>query len=170
MKKIIIRNVDLISSWETDFGDYQARVKIGENNENIGEVVVSYDRYKVLDVIGKKEESKVNNNEIEMAISVIVANEDFENIKRLPKISKCSILMERVYDNVCESESSMCFIENDDEFCNTENIKKLKEEVKELGLSDCIRFDEDGYLVVGYGDVELSFIDDRGLQNETIKN
>ena len=164
MKKIIIRNVDLISSWETDFGDYQARVKIGENNENIGEVVVSYERQKLYDLIGKKDYSKITKKEIEMAISVLVLNEDFEKLKSLPKISIFSELMQRVYDTVCESESSMCFIENDDEFCSTADIEKLKEEVKEFGLSDCIRFDEDECLVVGYGDVELSFIDDRGLQ------
>lgn len=166
MKKIIIRNVDLICSWESDFGDYMARVKIGENNKDIGEVVVSYDRYKVLKVIGKKEESKVTKNEIEMAISVIVANEDFENIKRLPKISKCSILMQRVYDNVCESESSMCFIENDDEDCSEKDIEELKYEVEIYGLSDTIRFNEDDCLITGYGDLETCFIDDRRVNNE----
>ena len=72
MKKIIIRNVDLISSWETDFGDYQARLKIGENNENIGEVVVSYEEQRLYDLIGKKDYSKITKKEIEMAISVLV--------------------------------------------------------------------------------------------------
>ena len=163
MKKIISRNVDLISSWETDFGDYQARVKVGENNKNIGEVVVSYERQRLYDLIGKKDYSKITKKEIEMAISVLVLNEDFEKLKSLPKISKFSELMQRVYDNVCESESSMCFIEDDDEV-SEQDIEKLKEEVKEFGLSDCVRFNEDDCLITAYGDVETSFIDDRGVR------
>ena len=163
MKKIISRNVDLISSWETDFGDYQARVKVGENNKNIGEVVVSYEEQRLYDLIGKKDYSKITKKEIEMAISVLVLNEDFEKLKSLPKISTFSELMQRVYDNVCESESSMCFIENDNEV-SEQDIEKLKEEVKEFGLSDCVRFNEDDCLITAYGDLETSFIDDRGVR------
>lgn len=161
MKKIIVRNVDLISCWETDFGDYQARLKIGENNENIGEVGVSYERQKLYDLIGRTDYSKITKKEIEMAICVMALNE-FEILKQLPKISKFSELMQRIYDNVCELESSMCFIENDDEV-SEQDIEKLKEEVKEFGLSDCIRFNEDDCLITAYGDLETSFIDDRGV-------
>ena len=163
MKKIIVRNADLISCWETDFGDYQARLKIGENNENIGEVVVSYETQKLYDMISKTDYSKITRREIEVAISILVLNNDFEDLKRLPKISKFSELMQRVYDNVCESESSMCFIEDDDEV-NEQDIEKLKEEVKEFGLSDCVRFNEDDCLITAYGDLETSFIDDRGVR------
>ena len=103
MKKIIVRNADLISCWETDFGDYQARVRLAENNKEIGEVVVSYEERKILDVIKRKDEQNVKMKEIEMAICVIVLNEDFENLKMLPKISGCSSILQELYDNVCES-------------------------------------------------------------------
>ena len=163
MKKIIIRNVDVIDSWETDFGDYQARVKFGENNKNIGDIIVSYERQKLYDLIGKKDYNKITKKEIEMAIGVLVLNEDFEKLKSLPKISKFSPLMQMIYDNICESDSGMCFIEEEDELCTMEDIERLKEEVKEFGLSDYITFNEDDCLVTGYDGIILEFIDDRML-------
>ena len=163
MKKIIIRNADVIDSWETDFGDYQARVKLGENNKNIGDIIVSYERQKLYDLIGKKDYSKITKKEIEMAISVLVLNEDFEKLKSLPKISKFSPLMKMIYDNICESDSGMCFIEEENELCTMEDIERLQEEVKEFGLSDYITFNEDDCLVTGYGGIILEFIDDRML-------
>lgn len=165
MKKIVIRNVDVIDSWETDFGDYQARVKIGENNENIGEVVVSYERQKLYDLIGKKDYSKITKKEIEMAISVLVLDEDFEKLKLLPKISGCSSALQELYDRVCESISSMCFIEDEcaEDFCNEEELNVLKREIMEFGLYDSIVFNQDEAFITAYGDLELSFIDDRGV-------
>ena len=98
-----------------------------------------------------------------MAIGVIVLNEDFENLKMLPKIKQCSKLMQRIYDEVCEAESSMCFIENGDEEVSKDDIKILQDEVRKYGICDDIVFGEDDCLVIGYSNIETDFIDDRGL-------
>lgn len=167
MKKIIIRDVDVIESWETDYGDYRARVKLKENNKEIGELVVTYEWHKIVDVVGKKEE-KITKKEIEMAIAVLVLNEDFETYKAIPKLSQCSQNLQMLYECVCMSDSSMCFIEEEDrdEIWSDENIELLKKEVKKYGLDGIIRFGEDDCLVTAYGDLELCFIDDGGLNND----
>lgn len=164
MQRTIIQSVNTVEVWERDENDedYEAKIQIGENNETIGEVVVSYEKQQVYDLIGKDEITK---SEIENAISII-ALKDFENLKRLPRISKFSPLMQIIYDNICESDSEMCFIEEEDEFCTMEDIEKLKEEVKEFGLENYITFNEDDCLVTGYSGLVLQFIDDRGLHNE----
>ena len=44
-----------------------------------------------------------------------------------------------------------------------EDFQKLKEEVKKLKLEDVITFDDCGYKIVGWGDLEISFNDDRNI-------
>ena len=66
----------------------------------------------------------------------------------------------------------MCYIEDEyaEEFCSAEELDVLKREIRELGLYDSIVFNQGECFITAYGDLELSFIDDRGLQNETVKN
>jgi len=62
----------------------------------------------------------------------------FKEYSELPKISKCSKLLQKVYDEVCNSDNEMCYVTNDDWkelFSNQfdrKDIEKLKEEVKKL--------------------------------------
>lgn len=78
--------------------------------------------------------------------------------------------MQEIYDNVCESEATMCHITNDDwkelyadRFTN-KDITKLKEEVKKYKLDDVITFDDREYKIIGWGNLETSFNDDRKLE------
>ena len=93
----------------------------------------------------------------------------------LPKISKCSKLLQDIYDDVKESDASMCHITEEDwnEFYKGDftekDVDNLKKEVKELGLEEVITFNEAEYKIVGYGDLETRFNDDRYLQ-ERVKD
>ena len=51
---------------------------------------------------------------------------------------------------------------------NNELIANLKKEVKELGLQEVITFDDAEYKIVGWGDLETRFNDDRYLQNREL--
>ena len=46
------------------------------------------------------------------------------------------------------------------------DIEKLKSEVKKYELDDVITFDDTGYKIVGWGDLETRFNDDRNLNNK----
>ena len=48
------------------------------------------------------------------------------------------------------------------------DIDNLKKEVKELGLQEVITFDDAEYKIVGWGDLETRFNDDRYLQNREL--
>ena len=98
--------------------------------------------------------------------------EDFNAYLNLPKISECSQLLQEIYDNVCESDASMCHIDEYDweEFYadryNEKDIENLKDEIKNYRLGEIITIDADEYKIVGYGDLECSFNDDRNLKKE----
>ena len=100
--------------------------------------------------------------------------DDFDTYLQLPKISKCSKLLQDIYDDVCQSEASMCHITNEDwnEFYKDDftekDVDNLKNEVKELGLQEVITFDDAEYKIVGWGDLETRFNDDRYLQNREL--
>ena len=100
--------------------------------------------------------------------------DDFDKYMELPKISKCSKLLQEVYDDVCESDASMCHITQEDwnqfykDNFTEKDIDNLKKEVKELGLQEVITFDDAEYKIVGWGDLETRFNDDRYLQNREL--
>ena len=46
------------------------------------------------------------------------------------------------------------------------DISKLKEEVKKYNLQDVITFNDNGYKILGYKDLQTRFYDDRYLKNK----
>ena len=95
----------------------------------------------------------------------------------LPKVSELSPLLKYVYDTICHSESTMCYVDYDEwkelkeeENFTDEDIKNLKEEVKKYHLEDYIDIDNGEYKICGYGCLPTMFNDDRqmikGQENE----
>ena len=100
-------------------------------------------------------------------------NDDFDKYLELPKISECSKLLQQIYDYVCESDAYMCHVDNDDWLDWKENydfkdedIEFLKNEIKKYGLNEVIGIDEDEYKIVGYGNLQFIFNDDRNIEKE----
>ncbi len=59
-------------------------------------------------------------------------------------------------------------IYNKAKFILDNNIIYKDCEVNELGLKDVITFDDGGYKIVGWADLETRFNDDRFIQNKTL--
>ena len=82
-------------------------------------------------------------------------------------------MLQDLYDRVCESDSSMFFVD-DDEMWNDlfsdkysqKDIEILKDEVRKYNLNDVITFDDNDYKIICYGKLETSFNDDRKLKRE----
>lgn len=96
-------------------------------------------------------------------------NYDFDNFLKLPKVSKCSRLLQEIYDNACESDATMCHISYEDwdnyyadNYFNSD-LEVLKKEIKKYGLEDVIEIDTGEYKIIGYGDLETRFNDDRNI-------
>ena len=44
--------------------------------------------------------------------------------------------------------------------------ERISNEKNKYNLNDCVVIEEDGYKIVGYGDLETMFIDDRNINIE----
>jgi len=159
------RKVRIDGIYETSFGDVRCDAVLYQNDKAIASVIASYD---------SNEMNFKCNNEPNLAKEAIRASilDDFDKYMNLPKISKCSRLLQDIYDDVRESDASMCHItkEDWDEFYKEDftekDIDNLKNEVKVLGLQETITFDDLEYKIIGWGNLETRFNDDRYLKEK----
>ena len=165
--KILNRTVKVNSIYETSFDDVRCDAILCINKKPVANIIASYPADEL--------NIRCNNNPnlAKEAVRTAILD-DFDKYMELPKISKCSKLLQEVYDDVCESDASMCHITQEDwnEFYKDnfteKDIDNLKKEVNELGLQEVIAFDDAEYKIVGWGDLETRFNDDRYLQNREL--
>lgn len=163
--KILNRTVRVNSIYDTDFDDVRCDAILCINKIPVANIIGSY--------AADELNTRCNNdpNLVKEAVRTAILD-DFDKYMELPKTSNCSKLLQEIYDNVCESDASMCHITNDDwnEFYNDnfteKDVDNLKKEVKELGLQDVITFDDGEYKILGYGDLETKFNDDRFIERK----
>lgn len=165
--KILNRTVKVNSIYETSFDDVRCDAILCINKKPVANIIASYQADEL--------NFRCNNdpNLAKEAVRTAILD-DFDKYMELPKISKCSKLLQEVYDDVCESDASMCHITQEDwdqfykDNFTEKDIDNLKKEVKELGLQEVITFDDAEYKIVGWGDLETRFNDDRYLQNREL--
>ena len=165
--KILNRTVKVNSIYETSFDDVRCDAILCINKKPVANIIASYPADEL--------NIRCNNNPnlVKEAVRTAILD-DFDKYMELPKISKCSKLLQEVYDDVCESDASMCHITQEDwnqfykDNFTEKDIDNLKKEVKELGLQEVITFDDAEYKIVGWGDLETRFNDDRYLQNREL--
>ena len=165
--KILNRTVKVNSIYETGFDDVRCDAILCINKNPVANIIASYDA---------NDMNLRCNNDPNLAKEALRTSilDDFDTYLQLPKISKCSKLLQDIYDDVCQSEAYMCHITNEDwnEFYKDDftekDVDNLKNEVKELGLQEVITFDDAEYKIVGWGDLETRFNDDRYLQNREL--
>jgi len=147
MKYYKNREIKVLRMWETDYGDIACNALLLENNKKVANIIETYDVDKQK-IVGQVYKS-------------------FDYFVELPKISKCSKLLQFIYDSVCESDSSMCHITDDDwsnyyiDNFNDKDIDILKKEIKKYNLDNVISFDFEEYKIIGWGDLQTKFNDDR---------
>ena len=158
------RKVEIVDTWTSDYDDIRCNAILYESDKEVANIIASYDETDLRYSIGD-EDSEMNDKFVKRAFKNLIYYE-FDKYLELPKISECSKLLQEVYDNVCESDATMCHI-SDEDWENyyidtyTENdLKILKEEIKKYGLENVIEIDTGEYKIIGYGDLETKFNDD----------
>lgn len=165
--KFLNRTVRVNSIYETDYDDVRCDAILSINKKPIANIIASYSADELN--FRCNNDSKLAKEAVRTAIL-----DDFNKYLELPKISRCSKLLQEIYDSVCESEATMCHVTNVDwnsfysENFTEKDVQNLKDEVKKLGLSDVITFDDDEYKIVGWGDLETRFNDDRYLHGREL--
>lgn len=166
-EKIKLQKVEILGTWETDYGDLACNAILYKNGEIVANIIESFDKFNFQYV---NENKKINiNQELMNDVFIILVNERFEEFLKLPKISECSKLLTEVYDSVCFSDVSMCHIDEDtwnecylDEFSN-DDIQELEREIIKFNLENLVVINDGEYKIVGYGDLQTRFNDDRNF-------
>lgn len=165
--------VNVLDVWKTDYEDYKALAEIGKNKELEGTIITSYDE-QVIRNITDKEKGSLTVNELKNAFAVLICS-DIEKYLKLPTISNVSKLLKEIYDCVVTSECSMCHIDYNEwedfyDDYNERDIEQLKKEIEKYNLKEVIEIDNGEYKIVGYGDLETRFLDDRNYCKELDSN
>ena len=161
------RNIEILGTWPTDYDDMRCNAILYQDDNEVANIIVSYDEFDIRYSIGDKD-SEMNQDFINRALKNLIYY-DFDSYLKLPKISECSKLLQSIYDDVCSSDATMCHISDEDwndyyidDYSETD-IEILEKEIKKYGLEEVIGIGDNGYKIVGYGDLETRFNDDRKL-------
>ena len=162
------RNIEILNTWLSDYDDLCCNAILSENGKQVANIIASYDENSLRYSIGNKD-SEMSEDFVKKAFKNLIYD-DFDTYLNLPKISECSSLLQEIYDNVCSSDASMCHITDEDwkEFYSDEytdkDFENLKLEVEKYGLKDVVGINDGEYKILGYGDLETRFNDDRRLE------
>ena len=163
-------DVNVLSVWKTDYDDYKCFAIIRNGLKKIGSIIASYDEAQIRILTGNIK-NQLGKKELKNAFAVLILS-DYDDYTKLPTISKCSKLLKYVYDCVCNSDSSMCYIDyedwkelKEDLDYTDKDLEILNNEIKKYELDEVIEVDTGEYVIVGYGDLETRFIDDRNISD-----
>lgn len=167
-EKYLHRNIEILGTWPTDYDDIRCNAILYQNGKELANIIASYDETDIRYSIGDKD-SELSEDFVNRAFKSLIYDA-FDAYLELPKISECSKLLQSIYDAVCASDATMCHISDEDwenyyiDDYSDNDIEILKEEIKKYGLEEVIGIGDDGYKIVGYGDLETRFNDDRSLE------
>lgn len=164
------RKVEILNIWESTYDDMRCNANLYQNKKLVANIIININECDVMSAVGTN--SNIDYNKVFK--SIIYSK--FKEYSELPKISKCSKLLQKVYDEVCNSDNEMCYVTNADwkelfsnQFDN-KDIEKLKEEVKKLKIDDVITFNDGEYKILGWGNLSLCFNDDRDFNKNKNKD
>ena len=165
------KEVEILNIWRLeDYDEIRCNAIIKINGKEVANIIDSYDEREVKYAFEDNNDEMIGNYKNTALKDLILSRVD--DYLKLPKISECSRLLQEIYDNVCSSEASMCHITDEDwkEFYSDEYTDKdfeiLKLEVKRFGLENVMGINDGEYKIIGYGNLEIMFNDDRNLKKE----
>lgn len=172
-KEIKNQEVKIISIWNTDYGDIAYNAILYKDGKEVAEIRDSDEETTIRYVYGNSN-SELSEELVKSSIESLI-NNDFERYLKLPKISRCSNLLQEIYDSVCESDASMCHVDDTDWLYwkeafgfKDEDIEELKIETKKYNLEDVIEIGDSEYKIVGYGNLQYMFNDDRNISKDYV--
>lgn len=171
-ENVRFQKAEIINIWNTDFGDVRCNAILYKGKKKVANIIANFDCNYIHEYAFKmyhtyKIPPKFSKNPFKTLIY-----ESFDKYLKLPKISKCSPLLKEIYDTVCNSDSNMCYITDSDweedyaDRFSEKDIEFLKQEIKKYKLENIVELNEDEYKILGYGNLQTSFNDDRNLTRE----
>lgn len=168
-ENIRLRKAEILNTWETDYDIIKCDVILYKNKKQVANIIVSYDSKYIKNYCynmyhTKKIPEKFANNPYKTLIY-----QSFDKYLKLPKVSKCSSLLQEIYDCVRTSNATIYHITEEDwkehyaDRFTEKDIDNLKEEIKKFGLKDLVVINDGENKIVGYEDLETRFNDNRKI-------
>lgn len=171
-ENVKLLKAEILNIWKTDFGDVKCNVILYKRNKKVANIIISYEEKNYMNLIKKMYgTTRIKKEFYKVPFKTLTYN-NFNNLTKLPKISKCSNLLKEIYDNVRESDASMCHITERDwenfysETYNEKDFEILKEEIEKYNLREVIEINSGEYKIIAYGDLETKFNDNRNLRQK----
>ena len=154
-----MKQVEIIDVYKSDLGVYYTDALLYVDDKEIAHIIESFD----IDYV----ENKLfynNYQSLENFFEDYIYS-NFDSYLKLPKISKCSKLLQEIFEITSTTDSCMCWV-SEDEWNNyyqeysEKDIKILEKEIEKYNLKDVLIINEDGYKITAYGDLQTKFIID----------
>ena len=168
-EKIASRGVVIKDSWVEK--DYDLMYFIGslyESGKYLGDIVEAFEEEELRYNLSSSPHLELSSHLCNCSAQTLI-RDSFDKYVNLPRLNKCSKLLQRIYDDVLDSVEAIWFIDEDlwaetyaKEF-SEDDLENLWAEVDKYKLEKYI---ESGYdcLLIGYYDLIRQFLDDRDLQ------
>lgn len=163
------KGVIVKDSWiEKDYDSAYFMASLYKNGEYLGDIIEAFNEEELRCNLSSSPDLGLNNQLCNYSAQELI-RDSFDKYMELPRLNKCSKLLQRIYDDVLDSLEAIWFIEEDawaenyaKEF-SEDDLENLWAEVDKYKLEKYI---ESGYdcLLIGYYDLIKQFLDDRDLQ------
>ena len=164
------KEIKILNTWLSDYNDMRCNAIIKIDGKEVANIIASYDESDLRYTFGDSD-TEMNDEFIKDAFKYLILD-DLNEYLELPKISECSSLLQSIYDDVCSSDAEMCHISEEDwdkiysDDYSDKDFENLKLEIEKFGLQEAIVIDDGEYKIVGYGDLDTRFNDDRNLEKD----
>lgn len=156
------RSLKILTVYDTDFDDKRVNAILYENNKEIANIIYSFED--TIDLY-PKQDGVIPGYMLE---NMLYDNWDY--LKNLPKITKCSKLLQHIYKDVKEGETNMYFMDKEDfewyqeKYHDKNALVNLQKDIDKYGLKNVLEINNNDYVITVYGDFETMFNDDRNLE------
>jgi len=159
-----MKRVEVLDIFKSDLDCYYTNALLFDDDKYLGHIIEGCEVKYINDI------STLTNQKIEEVIEDYILS-NFDSYLKLPKISKCSKLLQDIYKTVATTDTCMCGISEDEwnnyytEY-NDKDIKMLETEIEKYKLKDVLSIEEYGYKIFAFGDLQTKFIFDINLEKE----
>lgn len=168
-EKLERKKVEIVNFCDIGYREIIANIKLYKNKKQIGDFVVSYDRSE-LDSMSSYLRIKLNIDNVTFETCIkALAYKSFDKLSHMPKITKCSKILQMIYMHTLLSKTYETII--DEKILGvklgSQYIEKLKKEIKKYNLEDVININEDdGLKITTYRILEGRFNDDLKIERK----
>lgn len=154
-----MKRVEILDIYESDLGAYYTNALLYKDDKEVAHIIEGCD----IDYANNKMFYN-NYHSLEKFFEDYIYS-NFDSYLKLPKISKCSKLLQEIFKMASTTDLCMWSISEDEwnsyyQEYSEKDIKTLEKEIEKYNLENVLTLNEDGYKIFAYGYLQTKFIID----------